>query len=230
MSATWVSPRTAQRMIGQKKLADLTNQAGQQELIGVGDGIEKVFTTPFVFADDLKLYVDGTEQVTGYSESLAADERIVVTFGTEPADGARLTASSVACANADNLDDAFLRGQALVRGMVDAALYQAPADDAANVPALVLGWAADIAWYLLIKSPRRPRLLEAYPEFEKGYIDTYDGIDSTLKRVAKGTFSLRGVLQYRGSTPPFSPPVDPTPQDVAFSSRPKIYADGRGVF
>jgi hypothetical protein len=141
-----------------------------------------------------------------------------------------ITASSTDAVNGENLNKAFVEAQGKVRGMIDAALYETPADDATNVPPLVLGWAADIAWYLVMRGPRRPRLLEAYPEIEKAYLDTFGGIDSDLKRVAKGTFSLRGVLTYRGNLPPFTPAIELKPDDDEVSARPKIYSCGKGVF
>jgi hypothetical protein len=227
---SWVTPRAALQTIGVKKLAALTNEAGQQELIGVGDAQKLDFTTPFVFGLDLKVFVTGALPFVAKSDATKG-ERIVVTFSSEPASGDLVMASSLDSVNADNLDAAFLRAQADVRGMIDAALYETPADDATLVPGLLVGWAAAIAWYYLASDPRRPRLLEAYPEIEKRYIDVYGGIDSDLKRVAKGTFSLRGVLPYRGSLPPFAQPTpDSSVQPVEFSSVPRVYGGGRGVF
>jgi Protein of unknown function (DUF1320) len=220
---SWVTPRAALQMIGKAKLSQLTNEAGQQEWIGTGDGLNVVFTTPFVFGADLKVYADLAVTFTAQVDPTKG-ERIVVTLDTAPGTGVRVMASSTDAVNADNLDSAFLRAQGDVRGMIDAALYNVPADDAINVHQDLIGWTSDIAWYYLAKAPRRSRLLEAYPEFEKGYFDTYEGVDSTLKRVAKGTRSLRGVVPYRGVQDP------PLPQQVNYSSREKVYRDGRGVF
>ncbi|WP_214294745.1 hypothetical protein, partial [Escherichia coli] len=81
---------------------------------------------------------------------------------------------------------------------------------------MVAGWASAIAWYYLATDPRRARLIEAYPELQRRYDDVYGGVDSDLKRVAKGNFSLRGVL----------PEIDPeTPGLVrtGFESNPVVY-------
>ena len=228
---TWAPPRIALQMIGQRKLAQLTNEPGQQEAIGVGDASNKIFPTPFYFVADLKIYADAVLVDPGCALSIASTGQVFATFATEPGEGVVITGSSIDAVNGTNLDKAFVEAQGKVRGMIDAALYETPADDATEVPPLVLGWSADIAWYLVMRGPRRPRLLEAYPEFEKAYLDTFGGIDSDLKRVAKGTFSLRGVLPYRGSLSPFSQPTpDTSQQPVEFSSVPKIYGGGRGVF
>jgi phage gp36-like protein len=227
---SWVTPRAALQMIGKRKLAALTNEANQQELIGLGDGVTLVFVTPFVFGTDVKVFEDVAVAYTAQVDPTKG-ERVVVTLATAPAVGVQVMASSADAVNADNLDAAFLRAQADIRGMVDAALYETPADDATNVPALLVGWAAVIAWYYLAGDPRRPGLLKAYPELVDRYIDVFSGIDSTLKRVAKGTFSLRGVLTYRGSLPPFEAPTpDISTQSVEFSSAPRVYGGGRGVF
>jgi hypothetical protein len=230
MYATWVPPRVAMQMIGQKKLAELTNEKGQQEAVGVGDTTTQIFPTPFYFVADLNVYADAVLVTSGCVLSIASDGQVFATFATAPGTGSVITASSTDAVNGRNLDAAFLRAQAEVRGPIDAALYEVPADDATNVPPLILGWAEDIAWYLLISGPRRSRLLEAYPEYEKRYIVVSEGPDSHLKRVANETFSLRGVLPYRGTLAPFSPPVETVSQDVEFSSRPKVYQGGRGVF
>jgi Protein of unknown function (DUF1320) len=200
---TWVTPRQALQMIGQKKLAQFTNEAGQQELVGVGDGVKTAFTTPFIFGLDLKVYADS---VLTYAVTVdfTKGERLVATFTVAPAVGVVITASSLDSVNADNLDSAFLRAQGDVRGMVDAALYVVPPDTPGvldpPVPSQLIGWAAAIAWYYLAADPRRPRLLEAYPEMEKRYIDVFGGLDATLKRVARGDFSLRGVLPARDTS------------------------------
>jgi hypothetical protein len=218
-------------MIGQKKLAELTNDAGKQDLVGVGDAATKIFPTPFYFVADLKVYADAVLVDSGCALSIASTGQVFATFATEPGTGVVITGSSLDAVNGRNLDNAFLRAQGDVRGMVDAALYETPADDVTDVHMDLLGWAAAIAWYYLASDPRRPRLLEAYPEYEKRYIDVYGGVDATLKRVAKGTRSLRGVLPYRGSLPPFAQPApDTSQQPVEFSSVPKIYGGGRGVF
>jgi hypothetical protein len=119
-------------------------------------------------------------------------ERIVVTFAVAP-DALPVSASSTDSVNADNLDAAILRAQALVTGALKAQGYAIPTDNRA-IPEPLISWTAAIAWYLLATDPRRPRLLEAYPELEKRYLDVYGGVDSDLKRVAKGTFSLADVL------------------------------------
>lgn len=194
MDWIWVTPRAALNMLGQKKLSQLTNETGQQELIGTGDGGTVDFVTPFAFGSDLKVYVDYV-LVGGYSFSIDYNrgERVVVSFAVPPEVGVYITASSTDAVNADNFDAAFLRAQGIVRGMLDAQLYAVPADGTA-IPEPLLGWAAAIAWYLLATDPRRPRLLEAYPELLRRYDDVYGGVDSDLKRVAKGTYSLRGIL------------------------------------
>jgi hypothetical protein len=194
MSYIWITPRRALMMVGQKKLAALTNEIGQQESIGTGDGSTRAFRTPFVFGSEMKVYANSV-LTSGYAFSIdyTNGERVVVTFTTAPVTNIKLTASSTDSVNADNLDHAILRAQGLVRGSLDAQLYSVPSDDTA-IPEPLIGWAAAIAWYLLASDPRRPRLLEAYPELEKRYIDVYGGVDSDLKRVARGNFSLRGIL------------------------------------
>jgi hypothetical protein len=202
-SNTWIPPRAALAMLGMRKLMQLTNEAGQQELIGVGDNFNKVFVTPFVFGSDLKVYSNGTI-VGGYTLAIdySNQEKVTVTFTTAPATGVQIEASSIDSVNTANLESAVLRAQGLVRGSLDAQLYIAPLDNASTVPGILSGWTAAIAWYLLASDPRRPRLLEAYPELEKRYIDVYGGVDSDLKRVAKGNFSLRGVLNVLDSSTP----------------------------
>lgn len=193
---SWITPRQAISMLGMKKLSQLTNEIGQPEFLGVGDAAEDTFVTPFVFGSDIKVYADGT-LAGGYTFAIDYDneERIVVTFTAPPATGVQLTVSSTDSVNAVNLEDAFLRAQGLVRGALSAQLYVVPDDDALLVPEPLIGWTGAITWYLLASDPRRPRLLEAYPELEKRYLDVYGGVDSDLKRVAKGMFSLRGILQ-----------------------------------
>jgi Protein of unknown function (DUF1320) len=222
---SWVLPRAALQMIGQKKLAQLTNEAGQDELIGIGDGETTTFTTPFVFGLDLKVTADALLDYT-VAADVTKGERLVVTFVTAPDVGVRVTASSTDAVNADNLDSAFFRAQGLVRGALDAQLYSVPADvPIAPVVEPLLGWTSAIAWYLLATDPRRPRLLEAYPELEKRYIDVWGGVDSDLKRVAKGNFSLRGILTT------VDPVVTPGTGTLGFYSNPPVYtADtSRGV-
>lgn len=228
---TWVTPRAATQMIGKRKLAALTTEANQQELVGTGDGTTKIFPTPFYFVADLKVYADAVLVASGVTLSIASSGQVFATFAVAPSDKAVLTASSIDAVNGANLDFAFLRAQADVRGMVDAALYATPADDAASVPVDLLGWAAAIAWYYLITDPRRPGLAKAYPELVEAYDKAYGGIDSDLKRVAKGTRSLRGVLTYRGAVDPFpSAPIGTTQIESEFSSRERTYGGGRGVF
>ena len=234
---TWVTPRAALQMIGKKKLAQLTTEPGQQEPIGVGDATTKIFPTPFYFVADLKVYADAVLVESGCALSIARDGQVFATFGTAPADKAILTASSTDAVNGENLNKAFVEAQGKVRGMVDAALYETPADDAPVVPPLILGWAADIAWYLVMRGPRRPRLLEAYPEFEKAYLDTFGGIDAAGGAALSCRWTVRtdivgsGVLPYRGSQPPFEQPTpDTSTQPVEFSSVPRVYGGGRGVF
>jgi hypothetical protein len=214
-------------MIGAQKLAQLTNEAGQPAFVGVGDAIEDTFTTPFAFGANLVVYTDaGIVVVADYTTSVdyTLGERVTVTFDTPPGVDARITASSTDAVNADVFDSVFLRAQGLVSGMVDAALYSLPTDNSV-VKEPLIGWAAAIAWYLLATDPRRPRLLEAYPELEKRYIDVYAGVDSDLKRVAKGTFSLRGVLT------PIDPAVTPNTTAGSFTSNEPVYTQDtyRGV-
>ena len=226
MSYVWITPRAALKELGQAKLSALTNEAGQQELIGTGDGATQAFTTPFVFGQDLSVFLGGVLQPTGYTTSTDSTkgERVVVTFTVAPASGIAVTASSQDATNADNLDDAILRAQRKVRGMIDPVLYDVPEDNSA-IPTELLDWCAAIAWYLLAASPRRPGLLEAYPNIVQRYDDVYGGVDSDLKRVAKGTFSLRGILNYRSVQNP------PLTQQVGFTSRSQVYTDtSRGVF
>jgi hypothetical protein len=215
----WISPRVALTMLGAQKLAQLTNEAGQQELLGVGDTSNSVFTTPFAFGADLKVYVDAVlSNPADYvlTVDYLHGERVVVTFTAPPGLDDRITASSLDAVNVDNLDSAFLRAQALVTGALDAQLYAVPVNGD-PVPEPVLGWSAAIAWYLLATDPRRPRLLEAYPEIEKRYIDVWGGVDSDLKRVAKGTFSLRGILSM------IDPVVTPGAGGLGFYSNVPVY-------
>ncbi len=218
---SWITPRQALTMLGMKKLAQLTNEAGQGELIGVGDGATKDFLTPFCFGTDVKVYADGVI-VGGYT--LAVDytngERIKISFTAAPAASVQITASSGDCVNVVNLNAAMLRAQGIVRGMLDAQLYLAPADNATDCPEMISGWAAAIAWYLLATDPRRPRLIEAYPELLRRYDDVYGLPDSDLKRVAKGNFSLRNIL----------PEIDPETPGVVrtgFTSNDVVYTSSR---
>lgn len=226
----WVSPRAALQMIGARKLAQLTNEASQQELIGVGDTTTVAFTTPFTFGADLQVYVDAVlSDPTGYALTIdyVHGERVIVTFNAPPGLDVRITASSTDAVNADNLDAAFLRAQSLVSGALGAQMYTVPVPtDLVPMPEPVLGWAAAIAWYLLATDPRRPRLLEAYPELEKRYIDVWGGVDSDLKRVAKGNFSLSGIL-----TRIDPPGVTTAMGSVMFSSNVPVYTNDnyRGV-
>lgn len=225
---SWISPRSALSMIGRKKLSELTNDFGQQELIGIGNGSQSAFTTPFAFGTDLKVYADGNPLVVAndYTVTFDITERAVVTPTTAPLTGVRVTASSTDAVNANNLDTALSRAQGLVRGALDAQLYSVPADvPVAPVTEPLLGWTSAIAWYLLATDPRRPRLLEAYPELEKRYIDIWGGVDSDLKRVAKGNFSLRGILTT------VDPVVTPGTGTLGFYSNPPVYTaeNSRGV-
>jgi hypothetical protein len=219
MNWIWITPRHALDMIDQAKLSQLTNQSGQQEFIGVGDANEDTFTTPFVFGANLVVYADADVVAdTLYTTSIdyTRGERVRVTFTAPPDVGVRVTASSTDAVNADNLDAAFLRAQGLVRGVLDAQLYAVPADNSV-VSEPLIGWAAAIAWYFLATDPRRPRLLEAYPELEKRYIDVWGGVDSDLKRVAKGNFSLRGILTM------IDPVVTPGTGGLGFYSNVPVY-------
>jgi hypothetical protein len=223
--STWITPRQALTMLGQKKLAQLTNEIGQAEIIGVGNGTLKDFTTPFVFGSDLKIYDNGTI-AGGYTFSIdyTNEERVKISFATAPALNHQITASSTDSVNADNLEAAMARAQGLVRGMLDAQLYVVPLDNATNVNEMIVGWASAIAWYFLATDPRRARLIEAYPELEKRYIDVYAGVDSDLKRVAKGNFSLRGILQ------PIDPSLISSPASEYISNVPVFTAvNFRGV-
>lgn len=215
---SWITPRQALSMLGMKKLAQLTNESGQGEPLGVGDGVEDTFVTPFLFGSDIKVYIGGV-LAGGYTFEIdyTNEERINVVFGVAPADGAQLTVSSTDCVNAVNLEGALLRAQGLVRGALSAQLYVIPVNDSTTTPEPLLGWTSAIAWYLLASDPRRPRLLEAYPELEKRYIDVYGGLDSDLKRVAKGTFSLHGIL---GT---LDPSVDPSVARSEFVSNDVVY-------
>lgn len=224
---SWIQPRAALSMIGRKKLSELTNDFGQQELIGIGDGITPSFTTPFAFGTDLKVYADGDLVASSdYAVTFDITERAVVTPTTAPLTGVRVTASSTDAVNANNLDAALSRAQGLVRGALDAQLYSVPLDvPIAPVAEPLLGWASAIAWYLLATDPRRPRLLEAYPELEKRYIDVWGGVDSDLKRTAKGTLSLRGILAV------IDPVVTPGTGQIGFYSNAPVYTQdtSRGV-
>lgn len=213
----WITPRQALSMLGVKKLSQLTNETGQQELLGKGVGAVNDFTTPFAFGSDLKVYVDGII-AGGYTLSVNYDngERVIVSFIVPPLVGKPVTASSTDAVNADNLDLAVLRAQGLVRGALDAQNYSVPEDDTPIVEPL-LGWCAAITWYLLATDPRRPRLIEAYPELEKRYIDVYGGVDSDLKRVAKGNFSLRKVLAVLD-------PATPGLVTTGMTSNPQVYS------
>lgn len=218
---SWITPRQALTMLGMKKLAALTNEIGQGELVGVGDVLTTDFTTPFCFGSDIKVFADGVV-VGGYTLAVdyAHQERIVVKFAVAPALNVQITASSADCVNVTNLEAAMLRAQGIVRGMLDAQLYLAPADDATDCPEMVAGWAAAIAWYLLATDPRRPRLIEAYPELLRRYDDVYGAVDSDLKRVARGNFSLRNIL----------PEIDPSTPGVittGFISNPVVYTPER---
>jgi hypothetical protein len=206
----WITPRHALQMLGQKKLAQLTNELGQQEPVGTGDANETVFKTPFVFGSDLSVYVNGLK-VGGYTFSTDPldGERVVVMFALPP-DVLPITASSTDSVNADNLDAAILRAQALVVGALKAQGYAIPSGNAV-IPEPLISWTAAIAWYLLATDPRRPRLLEAYPELEKRYLDVYGGMDSDLKRVAKGTFSLADVLPVSTATTNMAEFISNTP-------------------
>lgn len=223
---SWITPRQALTMLGMKKLAQLTNEAGQGELIGVGDGVKLEFLTPFCFGSDVKVYGNGVV-VGGYTSPIdyTQNERIKIVFAVAPAVDLQITASSGDCVNVVNLEGAMLRAQGIVRGMLDAQLYLAPADNATNCPEMISGWAAAIAWYLLATDPRRPRLIEAYPEFLRRYDDVYGAIDSDLKRVAKGNFSLRGIL------PEIDPDTTPGVVKTGFTSNPVVYTPSsyRGV-
>lgn len=216
---SWITPRQALTMLGMKKLAQLTNEIGQAELIGTSDGVETDYVTPFCFGSDLKVYLDGVLE-GGYTFTIdpLQNERIVVSFTSAPALDVQITASSTDCVNVVNLEAAMLRAQGLVRGMLDAQLYLAPADNATDCPEMVAGWAAAVAWYYLATDPRRPRLIEAYPELQRRYDDVYGGVDSDLKRVAKGTLSLRGVLTE------IDPETTPGTVKTGFTSNPVIYA------
>lgn len=221
-------------VISAAKLGQLTNEPRQQTIPLVADAADitgKTFTTPFAHGQIVP-YLDGVAQDTGFTISIAtgAGGRDQLVFAAAPG-SAVVTAASPDGINVDVYEQAALGAQGLVRGPLDAQLYNVPADDAdpSTVPALLLTWFDAIVAYLLASDPRRPGLLSVYPELSQRYQDIC-GIGGDLSRVAKGNFSLRSVIPYRGSIPLFSPPEDPTPQEVEFTSRPKIYTGGRGVF
>src|ERR1035437_3566499 len=85
---TWAPPRIALQMIGQRKLAQLTNEPGQQEAIGIGDASNKIFPTPFYFVADLKIYADAVLVDPGCALSIASTGQVFATFATAPGPGA----------------------------------------------------------------------------------------------------------------------------------------------
>jgi hypothetical protein len=220
-------------VISAAKLGQLTNEPKQQSipLTAVVGSSGKTFTTPFAYGAIVP-YFDGAEQTTGFTISRATgvNGRDQLLFAVAPG-SVQVTASSPDGINVDVYEQAALGAQALIRGPLDAALWEVPADDAdpTTIPKTLLTWFDAITSYLLASDPRRPGLLSVYSELAQRYQDVC-GIGGDLSRVAKGGFSLRGVLTYRGTTAPFSPPTDPTPQTVEFSSRPLIYGGGKGIF
>lgn len=221
-------------VISAAKLGQLTNEPKQQTIPLVADPADisgKTFTTPFAYGDIVP-YFDGLTQTTGFTISRATGlrGRDQLLFATAPG-AVQVTASSPDGINVDVYEDAALGAQGLIRGPIDAALYEVPADDAdpTTVPQTLLKWFDAITSYLLASDPRRAGLLRVYPELLARYQDVC-GIGGDLSRVAKGTFSLRGLLSFRGTVAPFTPPTAPEAEDVEFTSRPRIYVGGKGVF
>jgi len=221
------------KVISAKKLSDLTLEPKEHAPLtaDVADPAGQTFTTPFARGAIIP-YFDDLEQTTGFtiSRGSGVNGRDRLLFATAPG-AVQVSASSPDGINVDAYETAAVGAQALIRGPVDAQLYSVPADDAdpATIPPLLLTWFDAIVSYLLATDPRRPGLLRVYPELGVRYQDVC-GIGGDLSRVAKGTFSLRGVLPFRGNIPPFSPPPAREPETVEFTSRPKVYSGGRGIF
>lgn len=191
----WQTAREFLDVVGLRKLSELTTEEEQVERVGVGDGAKTTFDLPF-FGGAVAPFLDGAEQTVGFTigRETGPGGRDRVTFGVAPGVGVVVGARSADAVNADVYEAAALRAQGLIRGMVEAGGYACPADDATTVPTLVLSWFQAITAYLLCTDPRRPRLLEAYPEVARRYDDVLGGVDSDLKRVGKRTMSLVGVL------------------------------------
>jgi hypothetical protein len=218
----WLTPSAALIFCPLEKLGKITNDPKQPSVIGTGDASTATFTTPFFRPSTIAVYIDGVLQTTGYTVSRGTGTagRDQIVFSSVPASGS----ISVTCpegVNADVLDEALLRGQGRVRGPLDAALYTVPADDATDAPRTIVSWAFDIATWLIVTDPRRVGLLT--PEISARYA-AVAGIGGDLSRVAKGEFSLRGVLPYRGDA------TDTTGNGAGFFfSRPQVYS-GPGAF
>ncbi len=194
----WLSP--AQVIEGYaplEKLSQLTNEPRQQAAIDSGDGAVVRFTTPFFRSTSVTPYVADVES-TGFTLSKGTGENgeDEIVFDVAPADGAAIAAKCVGGVNVNVLNKALLRGQQRIRGPVDAALYTVPADDATDVPGTILEWAWDITAFMLATDIRRTGLLTA--EIQARYDAVAGPIGSLLSKLAKGEFSLRGILPYRG--------------------------------
>ena len=188
-------------VISAAKLGQLTNEPKQQSVPLAPDPAdisEKTFTTPFAYGNIVP-YFDGVIQTSGFTISRATglNGRDQLLFASAPG-SVQVTASSPDGINVDVYEQAALGAQALIRGPVDAVLYDVPADDAdpTKIPQVLLTWFDGIVSYLLASDPRRPGLLRVYPELAQRYQDIC-GIGGDLSRVAAGKFSLRGILPAR---------------------------------
>lgn len=117
--------------------AKLTTDTARRWVVGVGDGSQTTFDTPFIEVTSIKGYVDGTQMTTPaptLSRGTGAGERDQIVFSTAPAPGTTVSVTVDAGAkNADVLDAVCASVSSFLSGYVHA--YE-PISDAAILAAL----------------------------------------------------------------------------------------------
>lgn len=123
--------------LSQDSQAKLSTDTSRRWTVGSGDGVETTFTTPFLEATSLKVYVDGalvTDLAPTLSRGTGTDKRDQVVFATAPAGGAVIAVSADGSAiNLDVLDSVLASVSAQIDGYLHAVL---PVTDAALLESL----------------------------------------------------------------------------------------------
>jgi len=123
--------------LSQDSQAKLSTDTSRRWTVGSGDGVETTFTTPFLEATSLKVYVDValvTDLAPTLSRGTGTDKRDQVVFATAPAGGAVIAVSADGSAiNLDVLDSVLASVSAQIDGYLHAVL---PVTDAALLESL----------------------------------------------------------------------------------------------
>jgi phage gp36-like protein len=106
--------------------AKLSTDPSRRWTVGSGDGAETTFTTPFLEATALKVYIDGTLLTDGapaLSRGTGAEGRDQIVFAEAPADGDVIAVSADAAAiNVDVLDSVLASVSSQIDGYLHAVL------------------------------------------------------------------------------------------------------------